>query len=81
MAPQQAPAGVVDATLRFVARTLARLALIQLEDALGSQDQPNVPGTIDEHPNWRRRFKLPADQILQQPAAEQRLRLLNGRRS
>jgi 4-alpha-glucanotransferase len=26
-------------------------------------DQPNIPGTIDEHPNWRRRLPLAIDQI------------------
>jgi hypothetical protein len=29
-----------------------------MEDLLGVLDQPNVPGTVHEHPNWRRR--LPA---------------------
>jgi 4-alpha-glucanotransferase len=73
MAPPQAPAGVVDATLRFVARTPARLALIPLEDALGSQDQPNVPGTIDEHPNWRRRYNANAGEMLNDYTVHKRL--------
>jgi len=64
---------VVDAALRFVARTPARLALIPLEDALGSKDQPNVPGTIDEHPNWRRRYKANAGEMLNDLAVHKRL--------
>ncbi len=36
-----------------------QLALLPIEDALSLPEQPNLPGTTDEHPNWRRR--LPAD--------------------
>ncbi len=42
----------------FLARTRTRIEAIALEDLLGVNDQPNIPGTIDEHPNWRQR--LPA---------------------
>jgi 4-alpha-glucanotransferase len=45
----------------FLARTKSRLLTISLEDLLGQIDQPNIPGTVDEHPNWRRR--LPTDRI------------------
>jgi 4-alpha-glucanotransferase len=64
---------VVDAALRFVARSPCRLALIPLEDALGLEDQPNLPGTIDEHPNWRRRLDRPVDEALADPAVSSRL--------
>jgi 4-alpha-glucanotransferase len=73
-------AAVVDAAIGFVARAPGPLALVPLEDIVGTTEQPNLPGTIDQHPNWRRRFTLSADQILKQPAAERRLRLLNARR-
>ena len=47
----------------FLARTKSRLLAISLEDLLGVIDQPNIPGTVDEHPNWRRRLPLELDQI------------------
>jgi len=47
----------------FLARTKSRLLAISLEDLLGVIDQPNIPGTVDEHPNWRRRLPLAIDQI------------------
>jgi 4-alpha-glucanotransferase len=47
----------------FLARTRSRLLAISLEDLLGVIDQPNIPGTVDEHPNWRRRLPLALDQI------------------
>jgi 4-alpha-glucanotransferase len=39
--------------------------MVSLEDALGVVDQVNVPGTIDEHPNWRRRLAVPLEELLQ----------------
>lgn len=42
----------------FLARTKSRLLAVSLEDLLGVVDQPNIPGTIDEHPNWRRRLPV-----------------------
>src|SRR5262249_4204959 len=60
----QAPERAIDGALGFVARTPAQLALVPLEDVLGVADQPNVPGTIDEHPNWRRRAPASADVML-----------------
>ena len=44
---------------RYLARTPSKLLMVQLEDALGIEDQVNLPGTVSEHPNWRR--KLPFD--------------------
>jgi 4-alpha-glucanotransferase len=50
-------ANVVDAGLRFTAKTTCPLALVPIEDLVAAREQPNLPGTIDEHPNWRRRLK------------------------
>jgi 4-alpha-glucanotransferase len=47
----------------FLARTKSRLLAISIEDLLGVIDQPNIPGTVDEHPNWRRRLPLAIDEI------------------
>jgi 4-alpha-glucanotransferase len=50
---------------RFIADTPSRLLMVSLEDALGVVDQVNVPGTINEHPNWRRRLGVPVEDLLQ----------------
>jgi 4-alpha-glucanotransferase len=47
----------------FLAQTRARLLAISLEDLLGVIDQPNIPGTIDEHPNWRQRLPVTISEI------------------
>jgi (1->4)-alpha-D-glucan 1-alpha-D-glucosylmutase len=45
---------------RFLAATGSALATVQAENAFGL-GQLNMPGTIDEHPNWRRRLPPAAD--------------------
>lgn len=47
---------VVTAAAAHVASSGCDLALIPAEDILGLAEQPNLPGTLDEHPNWRRRL-------------------------
>lgn len=49
--------------LSFLARTRSRLLSISLEDLLGVIDQPNIPGTVDEHPNWRQRLPVALEGI------------------
>lgn len=47
----------------FLARTPSRILMAQIEDILMEAEQPNLPGTTVEHPNWRRRLTLSVDQI------------------
>ena len=78
--PPEDLAPAVDAAVGFTARSPGPLALIPIEDILGVAEQPNVPGTIDEHPNWRRRLDQPAAEVLGTPDAKRRLAILRERR-
>lgn len=49
------------AWMAFAAGSPSPLALLPAEDALGLVEQPNLPGTVDTHPNWRRRLPRDAD--------------------
>jgi 4-alpha-glucanotransferase len=53
-----------EAILTYLARSGARLMLVQLEDVLAESEQANLPGTTDEHPNWRRRLSCNLDEIV-----------------
>lgn len=64
---------VVDAALRHVGRAACRFVLLPLEDVLAREEQPNLPGTLDEHPNWRRRVPGPAASLLDASAVAGRL--------
>ncbi len=44
------------AIYRFLGRTNSALALLEIADVAGEAEQANVPGTVDEHPNWRRKL-------------------------
>jgi 4-alpha-glucanotransferase len=44
--------------VEFLARTPSRILSIALDDLIGSKNQPNIPGTVSEHPNWRRRLPV-----------------------
>jgi 4-alpha-glucanotransferase len=47
----------------FLAATPSRLVVISLEDILGEIEQVNIPGTTDQHPNWRRKLTVPIDDM------------------
>ncbi|MFD0391691.1 4-alpha-glucanotransferase [Tistrella bauzanensis] len=80
-APHASADPVIDGTLNFLGQTPTPLVLAPLEDLAGLGDQPNLPGTIAEHPNWRRRMPAPVPDLLETPAARRRLsRLGSGRR-
>ncbi len=73
---------IVVALCRFLARTPCRLVGVQLEDLVGMRDRANLPGTVDEYPNWRQKLPLTLEELPQsdgframtQAAAEERPR-------
>lgn len=67
---------VVDAAIRYVAGSPCTLKLIAIEDALGVRDQPNVPGTTTEKPNWRHRLAGDAASLLDGEPVRARLKPL-----
>lgn len=72
---------VVDAAVRYVGETPSALALIPMEDIAGLVEQPNIPGTILEHPNWRRRMPGTTEAMLAEPDVSARIGLLNAART
>jgi 4-alpha-glucanotransferase len=70
-------AGAID----YLGRTECDLVVLPLEDALGRKEQPNLPGTIAEHPNWRRRILIEAGEICRHKQAAPRLRRLAATRA
>ena len=68
-----------NAVVRFLARTPSRVLVVSLEDLLGIADQPNIPGTINEHPNWRQRLPVDVDEIASRIDADALRAALDGR--
>jgi 4-alpha-glucanotransferase len=73
-------AAAADAAAAHIGRAACTLAVLPIEDALALTEQPNLPGTIDEHPNWRRRLAAPADALLRRPDVASRLAALHQAR-
>ena len=48
---------------KLLADTPSKLVVIAIEDILGVADQPNIPGTVYEHPNWRRRLPVSVEEL------------------
>lgn len=58
---------LVVALHRLLATAASRLLLTSPQDALGEPRQPNLPGTVDEYPNWRIPLPLAVDDLLADP--------------
>ncbi len=61
-APGYAPDDIA-AVAALLAATPSRLAIVALDDVLGVLDQINVPGTVEQHPNWRRKLPLALEEL------------------
>jgi 4-alpha-glucanotransferase len=81
MPAQDNPAPIVEAALKHLGGTPSALTIVPLEDLLALDEQPNLPGTIDEHPNWRRRLSGPLAELLAEPATARRIAALVEARS
>ena len=58
----------------YLARTPSCIVLANVEDGLGELSQTNLPGTIDSHPNWTRKYAVHVDEM----ACDERLRQLGA---
>jgi 4-alpha-glucanotransferase len=72
--PPEAPERAVDAAIAHVGSAACRLAILPIEDALGLLEQPNIPGTTTEHPNWCRRLPDDAGHLLDRPDVAARIK-------
>ena len=74
----------VSAVIDDVHRTLGALDCLivtaTLDDALGVLERPNLPGTIDEWPNWRIPLPLPVENLITDPGVNRTARLLREAR-
>lgn len=65
----------------FLAGSTAALVAVQLEDLLGMVDPVNVPGTVDEFPNWQRKLSEPLDRLFADAEVQDLLSRIRGIRS
>ncbi len=58
---------VLDAVHRFLAKTSSLVVLASLDDWIGETAQANVPGTLDEYPNWSRKAAVCIEDLRDDP--------------
>ncbi len=54
---------VIRAAHSFIKRTSSRIKLLSLYDIFSDPNQPNVPGTTDQYPNWALRYPVSLEQL------------------
>jgi (1->4)-alpha-D-glucan 1-alpha-D-glucosylmutase len=64
----------------FLASTPCQLMLLQPEDALGVTEPWNVPGTTDDHPNWRRKLPLAVEDFARSERLERVVAAIRAQR-
>jgi 4-alpha-glucanotransferase len=50
---------------QYLARTPAWMVLANVEDVIGQRVQTNVPGTVDQQPNWQRKLNMTIEELMQ----------------
>ncbi len=61
-------ADAITAVHRALAASPVEIALATLDDVLGVEERPNMPGTTDQWPNWSIALPEPIDRLIGQPA-------------
>lgn len=65
---------------KFLAKTHSALLGLQPEDWIGMSAPVNVPGTIDQYPNWRRKLTQPLDELFSDREVKKLLRIVSETR-
>ena len=75
------PRELREAVLEYLAQSEAALMEVRLEEVFGVPEQQNLPGTRQEHPNWRVKLPLTLDQMEQSPEPARLAARLNKARA
>ena len=65
----------------FLADTHSALLGLQPEDWLEMSEPVNVPGTVDEYPNWRRKLSATLEEMFARPELDRLLESIQQRRA
>lgn len=68
------------AVQEYLSQSPAQLLLVQIEDAFNIAEQVNLPGTVAEYPNWRRRLPVALETWLNDERLQQLAENLNTQR-
>ncbi|MBI4687820.1 MAG: 4-alpha-glucanotransferase [Nitrospirae bacterium] len=52
------------AVYKYLSMTPCKMLQVNLDDILGAINQQNMPGTVDEHPNWRQKTQIAIEEMI-----------------
>lgn len=78
-APDDAQA-TLKACLAWLSNSAAPLVLVNMEDLWQETEYQNMPGTADEHPNWRRKCRHSIEELDNMPEVVETLQLVDSLR-
>lgn len=83
LAPDEVPdeATLILAVHRFLGRTPSQLFIINVADVMAAVDQLNLPGTVDEHPNWRTKLPMTLEELAEGAAWRETVRAVGEARA
>ncbi len=73
-------AAAADAACAHLGRAACTLALLPVEDMIATPEQPNLPGALAQHPNWRRRLAQDVEALFARGDVTARLAALDAAR-
>jgi 4-alpha-glucanotransferase len=68
------------AVQKYLATSPSYIQLIPLEDALEISEQVNIPGTIEQHPNWLQKLPITLDSFWEQESVKKIVQVMNKAR-
>ena len=80
LSPNASPQTISDTVQSALAASPATLVSVQLDDVFGELEAQNLPGTIDAHPNWRRRLGVEVEDMAGHPALNRIADVMNAHR-
>ncbi len=76
--PPAATPGLRDTVHVSLAGAPAALVAVQLDDIVLTKEAQNLPGTVTEHPNWRRRTTVAAADLAARPEVVKTAEIMKG---
>lgn len=71
---------LIDAVHAMLALCTSGLASVSLDDIFGLEEQQNLPGVVEDVPNWRRRAPVPVEALADAPELARAAAILNRHR-
>lgn len=79
-APEGDTAKIMESILSYLAAGPAEMLLVNLEDLWQETRPQNIPGTVTEYPNWRRKARYFFEEFCQMPEVVATLKIVDQKR-